>query len=69
MDKASRYITLVAVARQEEETLKRKIKENWILRFGAPKEIHVDCGKTFESTGIKFCYVSQVPITIIQMVW
>ena len=53
MDKVSRYITLVSVARQDEETLKRTIKENWILRFGAPKEIHVDCGKTFESAGIK----------------
>jgi len=53
VDKASRYITLVAVARQDEETLKKTIKENWILRFGAPKEIHVDCGKTFESAGIK----------------
>ena len=32
---------------------KKTIKENWILRFGAPKEIHVDCGKTLESAGIK----------------
>ena len=44
---------VVAVARQDEETLKKTIKENWILRFGAPKEIHVNCGKTFESAGIK----------------
>jgi len=43
----------VAVDRQDEETLKRTIKENWILRFGAPKEIHADSGKTFESAGIK----------------
>ena len=51
VDKASRYITLVAW--QDEETLKRTIKENWILRFCALKEIHVDWGKTFESTWIK----------------
>ena len=26
--------------------------EKWVLKFGAPKEIHVDCGKTFESKTI-----------------
>ena len=27
--------------------------EKWILRFGDLKEIHVDCGKAFESGTIK----------------
>lgn len=27
----------------------RVIQDKWILKYGAPKEIHVDCGKSFES--------------------
>ena len=53
VDKFSRYISLTAVTRQDEDTVKKTIMEKWILRFGAPKEIHVDCGKAFESVTIK----------------
>jgi len=53
VDKFSRYISLTVVTRKDEDTIKRTIMEKWILRFGAPKEIHVDCGKTFESGTIK----------------
>jgi hypothetical protein len=53
IDQFSRYISLTAVAKQDEETVKETILKKWILRFGAPREIHVDCGKVFESKVIK----------------
>lgn len=49
IDHYSKYISLTAIGRQDEETICKVIKENWILRFGAPKEMHIDCGKSFES--------------------
>lgn len=49
IDHFSKYVVLTAIGRQDDETVKKIIKDKWILRFGAPKEIHVDCGKTFES--------------------
>ena len=60
-------IVLTAISRQDEQTIKETIWNKWILRFGAPKEIHVDCGKTVESKkisemtkslGIKLCFSS-----------
>jgi len=65
VDKFSRYVSLMAVAKQDEETLRDTIMNYWILRFGAPKEMHVDCGKAFESIamrrmtdsmGIRLCF-------------
>ena len=53
IDQFSRYISLTAVARQDEETMKETILNKWILKLGAPREIHVDCGKVFESRVIK----------------
>jgi len=56
IDQFSRYISITAIAKQDEATIKSIIKDKWILRFGAPKEIHVDCGKVFEGKSIKeFC--------------
>ena len=42
VNKFSRYISLTAVTRQDEDTVKKTIMKKWILRFGAPKEIYVD---------------------------
>ena len=67
IDQFSRYISLTAISKQDEITIKDTIMTKWILRFGAPKEIHTDCGKTFESKvikdmaesmNIKMCYSS-----------
>ena len=67
IDQFSRYIVLTAVNRQDEETITETIMTRWILRFGAPKEIHVDCGKVFEGklmskltkmTGARICFSS-----------
>ena len=67
IDQCSRYISLTAIHKQDEETIKEVIMEKWILRFGAPREIHVDCGKCFksrsfkilaDSMGIKLCFSS-----------
>ena len=53
IDQYSRYISLTAITRQDEETLKRVILNVWIKKFGAPREIHTDCGRTFESTTLR----------------
>lgn len=67
IDQFSRYISLTAIGRQDEETIRRVVNEKWILRFGAPKEVHVDCGKCFEArvftewakaSNIKICFSS-----------
>ena len=67
IDQYSRYISLTALARQDEESIISTIMNKWILRHGAPKEIHTDCGKSFESRSIeelaksmdiKICYSS-----------
>ena len=52
IDQFSRYIVLSAIARQDEETIKNTIMNAWVLRFGAPREIHTDCGKVFQSETI-----------------
>lgn len=53
IDQFSRYISLTAIKRQDEDTIEEVILKKWILRFGAPREIHVDCGKSFEAGKIK----------------
>lgn len=67
MDQFSRYIVLHAVARQDEKTTADIIRNKWIMRFGAPRVIRCDRGKTFESKlindlakvhNIKLCYSS-----------
>jgi len=42
IDRFSRYISLTAIAKQDEETVIKTIREKWILKFGAPKEIYTD---------------------------
>ena len=49
IDQFSRYISLNAVAHQDERTLRKILLDRWIYKYGPPKEIHVDRGKTFES--------------------
>ena len=53
IDMCSRYISLTAVAKQDEKTTAETIMKFWILKYGAPRIIQVDCGKTFESNLIK----------------
>ena len=53
IDQYSRYVSLTAISKQDDETFKKVIMEKWILRFGAPRELHVDSGKTFESKSFK----------------
>jgi len=53
IDRFSRYVRLIPIASQDEATLSSKILDEWILKFGAPKELHVDCGKGFDSKKMK----------------
>jgi transposase InsO family protein len=53
IDQFSRYISLNAVAHQDEKTVRKILLDRWIWKFGPPKEIHVDKGKTFESALFK----------------
>ena len=53
IDMCSRYISLTAVAKQDEKTTADTIVKFWILKYGAPRVIKVDCGKTFESKLIR----------------
>lgn len=49
VDHFSKLISLTAVAHQDEKTAVKVLLENWIYKYGPPKEIHVDRGKVFES--------------------
>ena len=53
IDHFSKYVSLTAIKRQDEETIVQMTLQKWILKFGAPKEIHVDCGKCFEAKKVK----------------
>ena len=53
IDQFSKYISLTSISRQDENTIANVIQNKWILKYGAPKEIHVDCGKSFESRVIR----------------
>ena len=53
IDDFSKYLVLTAIDRQDENTIAKVITNKWVLKFGAPKEIQVDCGKNFESNLIK----------------
>jgi len=53
IDQFSKYISLTAIRKQDENTIQKIIQNNWILKFGSPKEIHVDCGRSFESRVIR----------------
>jgi len=53
IDQFSRYVSLTAITKQDEETTSKTILNNWILKFGAPRLIHVDRGRTFESKLIR----------------
>ena len=74
IDQFSRYINLNAAASQDEKTVRKMLLNRWILKFGPPKEIHVDRGKTFESAlfkdmakNLKLRYSIRVHIIITQM--
>jgi len=49
IDQCSKYIVLIAIRRQDENTVQRVISNNWLLKFGCPRRIHMDCGRSFES--------------------
>ena len=49
IDQFSKYIILKAIKLQDDKTITKVLLNDWILKFGAPKEIHVDKGKSFES--------------------
>lgn len=49
IDHHSRYLSLTALARQDESTIIEAVQKSWIWRFGAPKEIQTDCGRVFMS--------------------
>ena len=53
IDHCSRYISLSAIKNQDERTTANILIDKWILRFGAPRVILMDCGKSFESKVIK----------------
>jgi len=53
IDYCSRYISLTAITKQDEKTAVNTLMKQWILKFGAPRKILLDCGKTFESKMIK----------------
>ena len=53
IDQFSKYVSLNAVAKQDEKTTIDILLKEWILKFGAPKVIHLDCSKTFESNLMK----------------
>jgi len=53
IDQFSRHISLNAVIHQDEKTARKVLLDIWIWKFGPPKEIHVDRGKSFESTLFK----------------
>jgi transposase InsO family protein len=59
IDHFSKYIILTAIKRQDEQTIMQTILTKWILKFGAPKEIHVDCGKSFESQKVQELMIKQ----------
>ena len=53
IDKLSKYVSLNAVADQSENIVAKSLLKHWILKFGAPKIIHCDRGRSFESKLIK----------------
>ena len=53
IDMCTRYISLTAVSKQDEKTTADTIMKFWILKYGSPRIIQVDCGKTFESGVMK----------------
>ena len=49
IDQFSKYILLTAINRQDEQTIAETIMNKWISKYGASKQIQLDCGKAFES--------------------
>jgi len=52
IDATSKYIVLKAVNNQDVATLIKILRDEWILRFGAPKILHTDRGKSFEGRAL-----------------
>jgi transposase InsO family protein len=53
IDQFSRYISLNAVAKQDEKTTADILLNRWILKYGAPRVMYLDCGKSFQSKVMK----------------
>ena len=53
IDQFSKYISLTAIAHQDEITTAKVLKDKWILKFGAPEVLHSDRGRVFESHVIR----------------
>ena len=53
IDHCSKYVSLSAVRNQDERTAAHVLMNQWILKFGAPRKILLDCGKAFEARMIK----------------
>ena len=53
IDKKTKYIILECINNQNENTITNIVRNRWILKFGAPREIHVDRGKVFEGQYFK----------------
>jgi RNase H-like domain found in reverse transcriptase/Reverse transcriptase (RNA-dependent DNA polymerase)/Integrase core domain/Integrase zinc binding domain len=53
IDQFSKYMVLKAVKNQDDRTLIKTLTENWILKFGTPRTIHVDNGRCFISDSFK----------------
>ena len=57
IDSKTKYIRLKAVNQQDEATFVKTLKEDWILKYGAPRILHTDRGRTFE--GRKLAQLSE----------
>ena len=49
IDQFSKNILLAAINKQDEQTIAETIMNKWILKYGTPKQIQLNCGKAFES--------------------
>ena len=52
VDSSSKFVVLKAVNQQDEKTTVNILKNEWILKYGAPRIIHTDRGRTFEGAMI-----------------
>ena len=64
IDQCTKYIVLVALTNQKEESIRRAILELWILKFGCPRVIQTDCGRVFES-GIMKSLAESLDISLV----
>ena len=53
IDQFTKYIVIKAVRSQDDKCLSETLMNSWILKYGPPKQFHVDRGKCFESQVFK----------------